>query len=102
MNEKVANLKSSQQNLLNKSELIRLATEATQAGVWAYRPVIQMNNMNANRNNLKENHSGLLWFINPSFVEHPFFDQLKNDLSFNRFCNIPVHAGSYAYFFIAR
>lgn len=42
LNEKVANLKSSQQNLLDKSELLRLATEATQAGVWDYRPVIQM------------------------------------------------------------
>ncbi|MCE5264292.1 MAG: transporter substrate-binding domain-containing protein [Deltaproteobacteria bacterium] len=37
LNEKVANLKASQQELLEQAELLHLAMEVTQAGIWEYR-----------------------------------------------------------------
>jgi two-component system, cell cycle sensor histidine kinase and response regulator CckA len=38
LNEKVANLRAAQQKILEQSELLLLAADATQAGVWDYRP----------------------------------------------------------------
>jgi len=38
LNEKIAILKTSQQSLLEHAELLHLATESTQAGIWDYRP----------------------------------------------------------------
>ncbi|MFZ5569454.1 MAG: PAS domain-containing protein [Thermodesulfobacteriota bacterium] len=43
LKEKVANLKQSQQTLLERTELLKLATEATQAGIWDYYPATGKN-----------------------------------------------------------
>ncbi len=38
LKEKVAHLKRTRQQLMDQTELLRLATEATQAGIWTYAP----------------------------------------------------------------
>jgi len=39
LKEKVAHLKSSQQKVMEQTELLRLATEVAQAGIWDIRPI---------------------------------------------------------------
>jgi len=47
LKEKLGNLKNIQQELLEQSELLRLATEATQAGIWESRPAQSKVHLNA-------------------------------------------------------
>ncbi len=47
LNEKVATLKTAQQELLDQSEILRLATEVTQAGIWDSRLTEQKIYLNA-------------------------------------------------------
>ncbi len=42
LNEQVGNLKASQRELLEQAELLHLAMEATQAGIWESRPATRM------------------------------------------------------------